>query len=467
MNVLVVAAALAVMLAAGWGLCTIVVRPVRVFALTERLALSWLLGSGAISLLIWMGGFFLKGAALPVCIFIVALGLGLAGWRRGERLSGAHFNTVEICLCFIVAAEVVVIVQQSFVHTLGWDGLLNWEIKARYAWLNGGVLPASFLQDQGRRFAHQEYPLCLPFAELWLYFWLGAPNQYWAKTIFDIFYLAAALLLANFVSSLTGRRWVGLIAPCLLFFIPQVVVGGGSAVVGYVDFPLSVFYLAAIGFLVRAADDNDISSFRAFAACAALLPWVKQEGAVLWAVAAVAGSIVILRTQRSRRDFFLLAPGLVIIIAWRSYLHFMHVTSSTDFLPLSIVTVWNHLYRVEPITRAVFVELFDVSKWSFLWVAVGVGCCFLLRRVRELRSVILLLGLLAPAIIYFSTYILSNWPDYLGHMRASVSRLLLQLAPLGLTIAALEAARMPATARRTAPGCAARNCERTGAVEFA
>ena len=45
----------------------------------------------------------------------------------------------EIFLGTIIVIEIAIVFYLSFVHTLGWDGLLNWEIKARYAFANGGV----------------------------------------------------------------------------------------------------------------------------------------------------------------------------------------------------------------------------------------------------------------------------------------------------------------------------------------
>ena len=160
------------------------------------------------------------------------------------------------------ACEIATVFYLSFVHTLGWDGLLNWEIKARYAFANGGVLPAAYFSDTGRAFSHPEYPLAIPFTELWLYFWVGESNQFYAKTIFPTFYVAGAFLIAAFASRLSRTTWLGLLMAALMFFVPQITVEVGCASAGYADFPLSVFYLAAAGCLFCAFEQGNDVFFR-------------------------------------------------------------------------------------------------------------------------------------------------------------------------------------------------------------
>src|SRR5207248_9608042 len=112
----------------------------------------------------------------------------LAGDERCRDRFGVC-RTSSIFLGIFVFLEIAIVFYLSFVHTLGWDGLLNWEIKAHYAFANGGVIPATYFSDSGRAFSHPEYPLAIPFTELWLYLWLGEADQLWAKTIFPIFYV--------------------------------------------------------------------------------------------------------------------------------------------------------------------------------------------------------------------------------------------------------------------------------------
>src|SRR5882724_12447324 len=82
MSALALLAAFGALLVAGYGLLTLLVRQDTRFSLTEQIAFSWLLGTGAVSLLLWIFGLFVHGVLLPSLVSIVCLLLGLVGWRR-------------------------------------------------------------------------------------------------------------------------------------------------------------------------------------------------------------------------------------------------------------------------------------------------------------------------------------------------------------------------------------------------
>src|SRR5207244_2477435 len=159
-------------------------------------------------------------------------------------------SPVEWLLTALLLLELLAVFFVSLKHTLGWDGLFNWEIKARYAFLNNGVIPSSYYSSSGRAFSHPEYPLAIPFTELWLYLWMGVPHQFWIKTIFPLFYIFGVLLLGLFVTRLTGRRWLGLFVALLVPLVPFVIAIPGGVIVGYSDIPIGVFYLTAFGYLL-------------------------------------------------------------------------------------------------------------------------------------------------------------------------------------------------------------------------
>src|SRR5438067_2521311 len=178
MSALALLGAFGTLFFAGYGLLALLVRQETRFSLTEQIAFSWLLGTGAVSLFLWIFGLFFHGVLLRGSVSTVCLSLGFVGWRRMVPLPPRRTpKSFEIFLGIIILIEITIVFYLSFVHTLGWDGLLNWEIKARYAFANGGVLPATYFSDSGRAFSHPEYPLAIPFTELWLYLWLGEADH--------------------------------------------------------------------------------------------------------------------------------------------------------------------------------------------------------------------------------------------------------------------------------------------------
>ncbi|MDQ2824195.1 MAG: hypothetical protein M3R29_01965 [Verrucomicrobiota bacterium] len=328
----------------------------------------------------------------------------------------------------LLAVEIIIIFWVSLKRPLGWDGLLDWEIKAHYAFLSDNVMPADYFHS-GRIFSHPEYPLAIPLTELWLYVWMGEAHQFWVKTIFPIFYAAGALLLACLSARLTGKRWAGYVAALLLFFVPQMTVRVGGATLGYVDFPISVVYLAVVGYLLLTLASNS-GNFRIYAACLALLPWLKREGAVLWLVAAMAGVVVILVRRRSRRQLFALLPGLLIIIGWAVYLRAMQATPPEEFAPLSLAGFSANVGRLIPIWQRMLFHMADPDDWSIFWLLSAVAITYLIVRVRNLQCAILLGAIILPIVIYCSIYIFSTWPPYLHHVSSSLPRLLMHVVPI-------------------------------------
>lgn len=472
MNALIVLASLLTLESAGYGALVLLVPKTTRFNFLEQLAISWLLGSGIVSFLLWLLGFVLQNASLPLVVSVICLTLGLLGWQKRLPVSlRLPRDLSSLILAFVLIGQVTLIIYLSFVHTLGWDGLFNWEIKARYAFANGGILPASYFRDSGRMFSHPEYPLAIPFTELWIYLWLGESNQFWAKSIFPIFYFAGVTLLLSFTSKLTGRSWLALLAGIFLFFVPQISVEGGSAVVGYVDFPLSVFYLATIGSLICALHLNDEAYLRVYCTGLAFLPWIKREGLILWVIAAFCGIVAFLWMKKPLRSFLLLLPGILIIAAWQIYLRVVHAVISVDFLPANFENLRSHVDRVWPLLQSLFAQLADLRIWGLFWIIVAFGCGYLLRRPSDRRASILLLALVLPIVLYLSTYLLSNWSDYLKHVDLSLDRLLMHVTPLGLVIAALAAsnrwpARVAAKNRIDIARCTRAEAERMAPLEF-
>jgi hypothetical protein len=403
--------------------------------LIECACLSWLVGTGIVSLLLWICGMFCSGFVLQAIVTIACLALGILGWRA-KRNANARFtlprpaNVIEWVLSSIVLIEIAVLLFVSFKHTLGWDGLLNWEIKARYAFLNGGVIPASYYSSAGRSFSHPEYPLGIPFAELWLYLWMGEPHQFWVKIIFPLFYAACAPLLALLVSRFSGKCWVGLLTAALLPFVPSISASPGGIVVGYVDVPLGVFYLAALGYLLLWFKTNDLRFIIVFAACSALLSWIKSEGIILWAVLVLLGLSLSVAKRRVPQLLISIVPGLFVIVGWRLYLKLVHVWPPSDFARPSFSLLRANAGRFHDIFGILLAELSETFHWSIFWLLATVAVVYLIAS-RKLEKLVLAAAVILPVIIYALIYVFSTWPSYSAHMTSSIPRLLLHVMPAG------------------------------------
>jgi hypothetical protein len=431
MTLLGLAGAYFTLLAGGAGVALLIVRPSSRFNLIECACLAWLFGEGVVSLLLWLGGTVTSGLPLQCLVATLCVALGIIGWRTKQRRQVRFSlprlsNPLEWILSVALLLELLIIFVVCLKHTLGWDGLLNWELKARYAFLNFGVLPEFYYSSPGRGFSHPEYPLAIPFTELWLYLWMGAPHQFWVKTMFPLFYIAGAFLVALFITRLTGKRWLGLLIALLVPFVPFVTASPGGVIVGYVDIPLSVYYATALGYLLCALESDLPFSFTAYAASLTLIPWIKSEGIILWGLLALIGVAAGLYQRRIRPAILSILPGLVLIIGWRFYLKAMHCVLPSDFSQPTLNLLGHNLNRLGIIGSKAFAEATNTSDWSIFWLLTLVAIIYLCA-ARKLSRLLLAISVAGPIIVYPLIYVVSAWPSYTAHLTSSLPRLFLHV----------------------------------------
>jgi hypothetical protein len=439
MDGLLFALALLFLLLAGGGLLGLFGWRVGCAGLAEALGLAVLLGAGVVSLALFIFGLalsqhYLQLAVAGLCLALAFAG-GLAARRRGvslrPRLDG--WIGAILALALLLTGLVAWISMQV---TLGWDGLIVWEMKAYLACLNGGVVPTSYYSDPTRVWSHQRYPLFVPLNEVWLYRWLGRCDQEWSKLLFPPFYLAATLLLYAGGTRLGGRRWYGLAAAIGLFAVPVAIVGEGSISSGYADLPLAVVYLGVVVYLLDYGRNDSRGSLPVAAALAALLPWIKQEGSILWGSVAVL-AVLLLPRREIRALLLMMAPGALVWVGWQIFLRLVDGNLRSDHEPVTLEAILTNLDRTGPIVSSLMQELSSWSRWGILWPAVLVAVLFGMSRRRGLL-LWTALATLMPVSVYLGSYYFSRWEPVTVHIETSLPRLLLHVAPLAVLLIGLS-----------------------------
>jgi hypothetical protein len=438
-------AAFITILAGGFGLTIMLVR--RRLTKTEHFALAWLFGTVLVSLTLWLGGFVLRGIALQVFVAAICVTLGAIGFRRWRTFqaiaaSRTRFENIFIAV-FVI--ELMSILYLSIQHTLGWDGLTVWEMKARYAFLHGGALPFDYFRDKSRWFSHPEYPLLLPLTESWFYTWFGEADQFWIKLIFPIWYVAAMSILLLAAEELSGNRAIAWIIVLLFPLVPAINGAPGGVAVGYADVPIAAIFIAAIFYLLRFLRDDSRDALALFLALAATLPWMKREGAILWFVLTIAAVAILWSRRKGNMSILAFVPGICVIAAWKIFLVSVHALPSRDFAMHADIS------RVPGILHELWLTVIDRDLWNIFWLLAAFAIVAVVIRECARTTAVLLWTLFAPLALYLSSYIFSAWPDYIAHIDTSLPRLLIQLTPIAwLLIAfALRSTRLrSATPRR-------------------
>jgi hypothetical protein len=480
--------ALLILACGGYGVLMLLGYPRRSFGGVQAASLAFLFGTGFVSILSFLFGLLLPAQLLRPLISAVCLLLGgVAFWRHaasattswnmrptrlvdmlitlGNGVRQRPLVALLTCgLSVVIAMQVATVSQLSADRPLAWDGLLVWEFKAHVSCLNDGAIPLSYFTDPTRVWSHQDYPLLVPLTEAWLYSWLGRCDQEAVKLVFPGFYLAAIGLLFAAGEHLGGSRLRGLIAAALPFFVPSLIVGAGSVTSGYADFPLATFYLAAALLLLEYVGTRDRGLLGAVGVMSALLPWVKQEGLVLWACLLVVASVEAARSRDARLFVAVLAPGLLVIGGWRLFLSVSGANVGHDFASPSIAILMANYPRVREVSAATAVELMNMERWGLLWPCSLLGLLLLAwsarskhRAVIRPHIVVMLTCLtLLPLALYQCIFIFSTWRPFTDHVDSSLPRLILQTAllpilVLGLLVPVPGTGRWLAAARRSEP----------------
>jgi len=420
----------------------------------ELLCLSVLLGLATVSFVLFLAGLIHPPAAIGAATLTCA-GLGAWGvfWhhptltaivvrRRGWQ------DWVWLLVALVIIGGTTAVVWWFSQHgTLRFDGVAVWEIKARLASVHHGTIPSGYYRDPTRAWSHPLYPPFIPLIEGWVYRWVGHPDQQAALLLFPLFFAIGAGLLWAGGRRLTGRRLPAAVGPLLLLAVPLITDGDGSASSGYADVPIAVYYLAAVIFVLDHLLHDRASSLRIAAAIAMVLPWVKQEGLVLFGgLAIVLVGACMLRERRGalrpRAAGLAIAsfclPGLFVGVGWRVYLSHVHAIREHDYLPYTWHTLSSNIGRLPMIGSHLFDELAMWDRWTLLWPWFGATAVlwFVARRGSALQAAPLLVIL--PAAADCGVYLFSAWQPVEAHIDSSLSRLLLQLTPVAMLLIAMS-----------------------------
>lgn len=389
-----------------------------------------------------------------VCFVVGAVGVwvqrvSVLGWLR--RLPHARPAPVPAAVLALAALMTAMVWRFGTRIMLGWDGLHIWEHKARMAFDNGGTVPVAYFRDTTRLWSHVDYPQFVPLTETWLYGWLRRPDQEALVAVFPLFFLLAC-----------GVLWVGArllgpsrnLAPALaviaLATVPFVSFGEGSASSGYADFPLATFFLTAVVFGLHHVRTGSAQSLRFAVAAAAVLPWVKKEGAVLFgcfAVVLCAALIAQRATDTSRwsvtwRTIAKVAgPGFAVFLMWKAYLRHVDVAPYEEYLPVTFDRLRDNFDRTSVIASSLWAETTRWQQWSLLWPLAVVALVVWAVRHRGIERVLLPALVLAPIAVSCTVYYFSGWNPVVRHIEASLPRLLLQVAPVAVLSLALAVPR--------------------------
>jgi uncharacterized protein YkwD len=403
----------------------------------ELAALAVLLGSLAVAGA-WGAASLVAPGSVAVATAGVACGLlgavGLKAWRRHVLSLHGHAGGLPLLAVGAAAAAL------GAWLPMAWDGAFVWQLKTRAVVLAGG-LPWEYLADASRGWSHPGYPLLVPLVRAWL----AGGHESLGNAAGALFLVAAAGLLLG-----PAARWLGLrVATTALvgvLAVPLVWVGAGSVASGYADLPLAAFYLGAVVYLLAAAASAAPGDLSLAAWLAAGLPWVKTEGALLWACW-LALAVVALGPRRWRELLAIAAPGVATWTAWRLVVGAADAVARQDYEPSSPGLLLERLHLAPEILAAAGQRLTDAGVWTAFWPLVAIAAIPWRGGVQARACGWLGLAVALPAGLYLLPYFFSRWTPVTLHVESSFDRLLLHLVPVAALLLAVRTVGAWATLR--------------------
>jgi len=405
------------------------------FALGQRqtnvasLSISIALGMIIETLLTWL----LHLAGLPiltsfVMISIIALGTcgyicigkkGSSNWE--ETTFNARPSIWELAMLFFLM-EKIVWSFYSLAHLPVYfdDALNHWagRGKAMLSGTNWSWDPES-VYFMGKAFGEETQPLFLSIWRAINASLLGGYNDGLERVDGFILWMIILIITIHWVTRLTGKRWVGLLAATIISGMPLQTWHGTA---GYAEVYVQVYLLLAVWALFK-------KKYILAGLLSAGLIWSKNEGLVIFVPCLAVGLLITLLLDQSQTLkeritkftkynlswLFLMLPW--IIFKWSSGLGYN--LSNTDEVGF-----------VDGSLPKLYTAFFDSPSSSILWIFLLLGMILSAKRIWSRKNLHVLL-LTCIALLVATIFLYTFTGSYIGlENQATIHRSLLQIAPL-------------------------------------
>jgi len=348
------------------------------------------------------------------------------------------------------------------INPLGtFDGVAIWNAHAAFLYR-----PAAGFQELFRTLeqGHPEYPLLLPGAIAGQFVFLGQEDPIIPQMTAMAFFLGLTMMIWHSVAAL-GSKAMALPAALVVLSTPAV---SNFSFSQSADLPVAYFALgAAFGLCSQLPGGGRLGAKPVPSFLAGLfvgfLAWTKNEGVIL---ALLILAVFLLtyprsrpRCRRVRRSWRMavavaagVLPAFLALVVFRVF--WASTREAQAFLGGIAERAMEH-DRWLAIAHAFKCRLnpfCEPDEWGFFWVLCFTGGLLILwRGTQSLRHTFLISFFLLSLMVYLSFYLITPH-DVEWHLRSSVDRLLLQLAPLlAVWVFAAIQQTMPSSALATNP----------------
>ncbi|MCG2705212.1 MAG: glycosyltransferase family 39 protein [Candidatus Omnitrophica bacterium] len=439
MEIIRLIAGFLVTFAVGWNIVFWLFKRDRSFAIPERIAFSYMLGLGVITLEMFfyslMGvPFSIKWVLLP---WIFILPINMYFYHRtapsGKEPAGSKKTVFDYFLLGGIIFQSLYAFFKAIIRPEdSFDSIGNFAFKAKMFFVEGRV-PYDLFMNKAMDIQHVDYPLFVPLSETWMSMFIGSWNDLLVKALFPMFLVALLIVFYYALRRVIGARWA-LISTFFLATIPHFL---NYATIGYADFALIMFYTVSFLYLfLWIAYRRENKYLIAAALFSVLSLWAKNEGALLSLVNI--GLLVLFawleRREMAKNEWFGIAYFVGIICAletaWFIFIHRMGLSNefiNMDTLKLSVFI--NNLDRIPLVLYDCQKHIFGPKKWNISLLVFTAGFILYFKRSFSGYFKYITLSILLAFLGYSAFYLITPL-EIRYHLQTAGSRTLLHFLPI-------------------------------------
>jgi len=392
----------------------------------ERMAISYGLGIGALSLemflfslagLKYSAGYVILpwGIILVANIFIYFIKKPVRQKKPFYVEPGGMLKAGRMLSVFL-SSGIVFEIAYSFFRALikpieSYDAVAIYAIKAKIFYVARSI-PEEFFSKLSSLFPHPDYPLNIPIFQAFLYGAMGSLNDQLVKIIFPLYFVSILAVLYFSV-----RRFAGsLYALLFTFILATIAQFNAYSTNGYIDLPLAYYCFISAILLFKYFEDTKKGYFVVLSAMmAGLAAWTKNEGILYCAVSLCLFALFLIVNRRkvSIRDaggLFVYAGIIFIIYSPWLWTKAVYAITNVDVGPLSITpaAMVKQSYKALPILYEFQRQFFGPKKWNLIWIVAMFAVLFNYKKLFNKTLYYITAYLIFVFCGYILIYLISN-----------------------------------------------------------
>lgn len=328
---------------------------------------------------------------------------------------GKVFLFINITLLLFVGFE-------SVIRPLSaWDSWSIWLLKSKIFFIDGLIKPEIFT------YVESDYPLAISLTGTFIYQVIGRVDDTSVLLLFFSFYLMLGIALFFSMRKYTGST-LAMTFTFLFLATQNILRHGGRYEAGQADLALGFYFFISAVLLYRYIITKERKSLLLCNICLGITALIKNEGITFVIIAQVIIIIQVLKTKKYKDILFSLLC-IVPIVDW--YIYKEVINMPKNFLLISPTI---YIGRIGILLKEFLKEFLDLVRWNLLWALFILTTILNLSKSRKiLIFYYLLFGQLA---VYFLIYLITPI-NPIEHLRSSLNRLLIHLAPIAIIIMAI------------------------------